>query len=160
MGNSGGPDRNRTCATRFRNTLQCVRHRLSSSAAALLSSAGSTSPSVLVRGRPWALSSKLSSHGVHRLSEYRAPRTIGLETRSALFTGIRQLSLGVAGAKLSMPACPTCVVRCRVSSSVLGQDWGKTGADQESGVSHFPWTYNGVQVTATSNALSQQLTSL
>ena len=37
----------------------CVRYRLSSSAAALLSSAGSTSLSVFVSGRPWALSSIL-----------------------------------------------------------------------------------------------------
>ena len=45
--------------TRFRNTLLGVRNRLSSSAAALLSSAGSTSLSVFVSGRPWALSSIL-----------------------------------------------------------------------------------------------------
>jgi hypothetical protein len=75
--NSGGPDRNRTCDTRFRNTLLCVRNRLSSSAAALLSSAGSTSPFVCVPGRPWALSSQLSSPGVHGRSDYRASRSVG-----------------------------------------------------------------------------------
>src|SRR5215469_12710059 len=47
------------------------------------------------------------------------------KTHSALFTSVRRLSLGVGGAKLPRPTCPTYVVRCHALSSVLGAKLGR-----------------------------------
>jgi len=111
---------------RFRTTLPPVRNRLSSSVAAFLSQACSTSPSVVVSGSPWPLSSSLSSLGVQRLSKYRASRGVSLEDPIG---AVHQRTTAVAGATLHMPTCPTCDVRCRILSSVLGQ----TGEDHTLG---------------------------
>ena len=60
-GNAGGPDRTRTCATRCRNTLLCVRVHSYLAATALLCLRSNACGFDTVRSCPYTLSSKLSS---------------------------------------------------------------------------------------------------